>query len=170
MPKYSLLVQSTVITMDAYKQHRSLCVQKLQKRQLNFALPAERKHVLCKGLMLSAVKMGYNSAKQLDCHQPLLFPTCRKRKSFSCQSQSASPFLKAGGTCSRFGAASALSFGFGYRLQEILGERAGGRNVTPGSSDSLPCCTHSKDLILATRLCKSPDSLAAETKATLELL
>lgn len=80
MPTYSLLVQSTVISMDAYKQHRSLRVQKLQRCQLNFAQPAERKHVLCKGLMLSAVKMGYNSAKQLDCHQPLLFPTCRKRK------------------------------------------------------------------------------------------
>lgn len=173
MPTYSLLVQSTVISMDAYKQHRSLRVQKLQRCQLNFAQPAERKHVLCKGLMLSAVKMGYNSAKQLDCHQPLLFPTCRKRKKLFLpkpKCHCASPFLKAGGTCSRFGAASALSFWFGYRLQEIQGERAGARNVTPGSSDSLPRCTHNKDLILATRLCKSPDSLAVETKATLELL
>lgn len=65
------------------------------------------------------------SAEHLDWDQPGLFTTCRKKKDFSCQIQSASAFLNVGGTCGFFQRTSALSLWFCYRLQETLQEQTG---------------------------------------------
>jgi len=96
------------------------------------------KHILCKGLILSAVKMSYNSVKCLDSSQPVLFTICRKRKSFSCCIWRASPFLKAGGTCTFIGGTSAPRFCLAADCRTSWG-----RNETTGDlNNSRGFCTH----------------------------
>lgn len=159
---YTLLIWSTVTSMSVYryKSHKNA----------RWNMPSQqRRHIIYKGLMLSVVKMGYTSVKCLDGSQPAhhmqekIKNNKKKRKLFLLHLKGIIIYK-----CWRDRDVQSFWGSISIALLawlQIAGHPRGGmkpQEVWFPPVDAAPTGAFLEDSSPATRLCKSPASLAGQ--------